>query len=73
LGDFRKTEKGEKMVRKVEVTTGGYKIHRATRAERKRAHEGFVKMQQALIQDEIEQRNRGSGLPTYWRNRIIRN
>jgi hypothetical protein len=60
------------MAEKIKVAHGGYKKHHANSAEKKRAHEGAQKMCQALAEDEKEERQRGSGLPEDWQNKIIR-
>jgi hypothetical protein len=41
-------------------------------SNKKRLKEGCLKYQQALEQDEIDRRNKGSGLPKDWRSRIFR-
>lgn len=38
----------------------------------KRFKEGFAKMRQAFEEDEKRERERGSGLPADWRNRVFR-
>lgn len=43
-----------------------------TAKEIKRLHEGYLKMCQSLEKDEQEARNRPSGLPKDWRNRIFK-
>ena len=39
-------------------------------SDRERVREGVSKMRQALAEDYLERRNRPTGLPKDWRNRV---
>ena len=57
---------------KTKIKTGGYKRKTCTPKERKRLKEGIRAFRQALEEDEIEEKRKGSGLPEDWQSRIIR-
>lgn len=43
-----------------------------TNKEKKRLHEGFIQMEQVLVEDYKRERQRPSGLPKDWRNRVFK-
>ncbi len=43
-----------------------------TKKEKKRLHEGYLRMCQSLAKADQEARNRPSGLPEDWQNRIFK-
>ena len=55
---------------KIEVKRGSWRPIEAEDTER--IKEGVAKMRQALEEDEKRERERGSGLPWDWRNRVLR-
>jgi len=49
-----------------------YLPHKATEERIKKAKEGGRKLREALLADYLKDRNRKSGLPKDWRNRIFK-
>ena len=56
----------------MKIKVSSWEEEQATPEIKQRVHEGFVKFKEALEQDEREARERGSGLPKDWRNRIFK-
>lgn len=54
------------------VNTAGWEMKSCAEAEEQETRELLAKLCQALEQDELERRQRGSGLPDNWPNLIIR-
>ncbi len=57
---------------KIYVNTEEWEIESCVKEEGKKSEEMLVILYQALEQDELEERQRGSGLPDDWQSRILR-